>query len=268
MLIKALEVNMDNKKIIGSRINSALAMNNTLQKELAKQLNVKDNIVSYWCKGDRTPNTTQIIQIANCLNVSTDYLLGLTDVATNDKDLKFVCEYTGLDEKSVKYLNKVNAEIIRNWDLSEEEFAALGEDDEENYNLQEQKNYHNRYLIKHFKALNELVSFITYMLSPNESLEQFIHQLLYLEDYVSKYKTDKKTGSNKNSKQELFLNAELYIIEQEFNKKIYDIFNVDKLRNDIRNTDKPKKLTDDYIKKQSDEIHNFIDEVDNFLNNR
>lgn len=98
---------MDNKKIIGSRINSALAMNNTLQKELAKQLNVKDNIVSYWCKGDRTPNTSQIIQIANYLNVSTDYLLGVTDVATTDKDLKFVCEYTGLNETAIRNLHKI-----------------------------------------------------------------------------------------------------------------------------------------------------------------
>lgn len=96
---------MDNKKIIGSRINSALAMNNILQKELAKQLNVKDNIVSYWCKGDRTPNTSQIIQIANYLNVSTDYLLGVTDVATTDKDLKFVCDYTGLKEETIKLLS-------------------------------------------------------------------------------------------------------------------------------------------------------------------
>lgn len=98
---------MDNKKIIGSRINSALAMNNTLQKELAKQLNVKDNIVSYWCKGDRTPNTSQIIQIANYLNVSTDYLLGVTDVATTDKDLKFVCDYIGLDETAIRNLHKI-----------------------------------------------------------------------------------------------------------------------------------------------------------------
>lgn len=254
---------MDNKKIIGSRINSALAMNNTLQKELAKQLNVKDNIVSYWCKGDRTPNTTQIIQIANYLNVSTDYLLGITDVATTDKDLKFVCEYTGLDEKSVKYLNKVNAEIIRNWDLSEEEFVALGEDDKENYNLQEQKNYHNRYLIKHCKALNELVSFIAYMLLPEHTLDSFIHRLLYLEDYVLKYKSNEQIKNNDNSDKELLLNAHLYTIEQEFNRKLYDMFSVDKLRNDIRNTDELKKLTDDYIKKQSDEIHNLLNDINN-----
>lgn len=111
---------MDNKKIIGSRINSALAMNNTLQKELAKQLNVKDNIVSYWCKGDRTPNTSQIIQIANCLNVSTDYLLGVTDVATTDKDLKFVCDYTGLDEKTIDFfVNNKDDCSINNWEVIE-----------------------------------------------------------------------------------------------------------------------------------------------------
>lgn len=111
---------MDNKKIIGSRINSALAMNKTLQKELAKQLNVKDNIVSYWCKGDRTPNTTQIIQIANYLNVSTDYLLGVTDVATTDKDLKFVCDYTGLDEKTIDFfVNNKDDCSINKWEVIE-----------------------------------------------------------------------------------------------------------------------------------------------------
>ena len=90
--------------IIGKRINSALAEKDIKQKELAKKIGVNDNVISYWCSGSRTPNTQQIIQICNVLGVSADYLLGLTDVATTDKDLQYICDYTGLDEKAIQKL--------------------------------------------------------------------------------------------------------------------------------------------------------------------
>lgn len=95
------------ENIIGQRINTALAARDIKQKELAKQIGVKDNVVSYWCSGTRIPNTMQIVQIAKILNVSADYLLGLSDVATNNADLKAVCHYTGLDETSVLSLNDI-----------------------------------------------------------------------------------------------------------------------------------------------------------------
>ena len=90
--------------IIGKRINSALAEKDIKQKELAKKIGVNDNVISYWCSGSRTPNTQQIIQICNVLGVSADYLLGLSDVATNDKGLQYICDYTGLDEKAIQKL--------------------------------------------------------------------------------------------------------------------------------------------------------------------
>lgn len=92
--------------IIGKRINEALAESNIKQKELAHKIGVKDNVVSYWCNGSRIPNTEQIVKIAKALSVSTDYLLGISNVATNDKDLQFVCDYTGLDEETVEELHK------------------------------------------------------------------------------------------------------------------------------------------------------------------
>ena len=94
------------ENIIGQRINTALAARDIKQKELAKQIGVKDNVVSYWCSGTRLPNTTQIVQIAKILNVSSDYLLGLSGVATNDTDLKAVCSYTGLSENIIKFLSE------------------------------------------------------------------------------------------------------------------------------------------------------------------
>ncbi len=93
------------KKLIGSRINSALALRGMKQKELAKILGVTDNTVSYYVSGARTPNAEQIIAIANALDVSADYLLGLTDTKAIEPDIKTACEVTGLSEESISYLN-------------------------------------------------------------------------------------------------------------------------------------------------------------------
>ena len=96
---------MDNKKmVIGSRINSALAYSNKKQKDLAAHLGVPDNTISYFCSGKRVPNAEQIIKISKFLKVSSDYLLGLNENPTTDKDITFICDKTGLDEKAVKKL--------------------------------------------------------------------------------------------------------------------------------------------------------------------
>lgn len=43
-------------------------------------------------------------KIADYYGVSTDYLLGRTNIPTTDTEIKAVCEYTGLSEKAVKVL--------------------------------------------------------------------------------------------------------------------------------------------------------------------
>lgn len=101
------------RKIIGHRINELLAINDVKQKELAAHLSVSDNIVSYFVKGARVPNTEQIIKIANFFNVSSDYLLGLSDAKTTDTDLKMIVDYTGLSEESASNLH--NAAQTQFW---------------------------------------------------------------------------------------------------------------------------------------------------------
>ncbi len=96
------------KKILGIRLNTALAAANMKQKELAKLLGVTDNTISYFCSGKRIPNIEQIIQISKFLNVSTDFLLGLSDVKSTEADIKTICDYTGLNEKSISYLFEQN----------------------------------------------------------------------------------------------------------------------------------------------------------------
>ncbi len=95
------------KKLIGQRINEALAQKGVKQKDLAKVLGVSDNTISYFCSGARVPNTEQLISISKALEVSTDYLLGLTPNTTTDPDLKSICDYTGLNENSIEALQEV-----------------------------------------------------------------------------------------------------------------------------------------------------------------
>jgi len=50
------------------------------QEELAQKINISSSSISLYERGDREPNLNTLINISKTLNVSTDYLLGLTDI--------------------------------------------------------------------------------------------------------------------------------------------------------------------------------------------
>ncbi len=50
------------------------------QQELAQIFNVTQSTVAKWESGDREPNFSILIELANSFEVSTDMLLGLKDL--------------------------------------------------------------------------------------------------------------------------------------------------------------------------------------------
>lgn len=64
---------------IGYRISKARRYMNINQKELALKANIPEGSLSRYENDIREPKAAAIIQIADALEVSTDYLLGLTD---------------------------------------------------------------------------------------------------------------------------------------------------------------------------------------------
>ncbi len=90
------------KRAIAQRISTLISTKFIKQKDLAHAIGVTDNTISYFCKGTRTPNIQQIIQIARYFGVSVDYLLGLTENQTTDEDVKTACKVTGLSEGAIK----------------------------------------------------------------------------------------------------------------------------------------------------------------------
>lgn len=78
--------------------------NKITQQTLADKTGCSRQAISQYMDGSSTPNVDKLISIAKFFGVSTDYLLGLAQEPTTDMELNAICEYTGLDEKSVKQL--------------------------------------------------------------------------------------------------------------------------------------------------------------------
>lgn len=76
------------------------------QQTLSNELQISKAALSYYENGQRVPDIDTLKKVAVFFNVSSDYLLGLSDISSNDKDLKEVCSYTGLNEKVIMNIKK------------------------------------------------------------------------------------------------------------------------------------------------------------------
>lgn len=72
---------------------------------LAVEFKTTRQTVSNWQNGATVPDAVSICDIARYFGVTTDYLLGLTEVRTIETDARAVAEYTGLSEDAVKVLS-------------------------------------------------------------------------------------------------------------------------------------------------------------------
>ena len=107
---------MNNKKMIGNNLNTALAVRSVQQRELADAIGVLPNVVSYFCSGARTPNTQQLMDIADYLDVTTDFLLGRSKVINQDADFKEAADYFGLTDGKAIVLRQLKESNSRNLD--------------------------------------------------------------------------------------------------------------------------------------------------------
>ena len=65
--------------------------------------------ISNWQLGESVPDIVKLTEIAKYFNVSTDYLLGISDTKSLDVTARAAVEYTGLTESAV---GKLNAGIV------------------------------------------------------------------------------------------------------------------------------------------------------------
>lgn len=71
-------------------------------------MGISRSSLEYYEKNKRKPDIDVLLKIADYYGVSADYLLGRTNAETTDRDLRFVCEYTGLSENTVTTLSELH----------------------------------------------------------------------------------------------------------------------------------------------------------------
>lgn len=85
------------------------------RQEVADELEISRASLEYYEKGKRKPDIEVLAKIAEYYRVSTDYLLGLSIASTTDKDVQFICDYTGLSEEVIEKLHEIKLCAIQGY---------------------------------------------------------------------------------------------------------------------------------------------------------
>lgn len=77
------------------------------QAQLEEKLGISRTTISLYEGGKRVPGALELKKIAEKCNVSADYLLGLREDPTTDRDVQFVSDYTGLSGDAIEKIHSL-----------------------------------------------------------------------------------------------------------------------------------------------------------------
>lgn len=90
--------------ILNEKIKTLRNKEGISQQELSRLIGTSKSTIGLYETGETFPNAENIKKLAEHFNVSSDYLLGLTDVPTTDTTIQAICNRTGLSDDFVSYL--------------------------------------------------------------------------------------------------------------------------------------------------------------------
>lgn len=101
------------KEILKNRLESLIEQKKDLDYKLSETKQAELMDIPYqtfhkYVKGTAECSISNLAKIANYYNVSTDYLLGRTEVQTIDDFERAVCDYIGLSEEALNCLVAIN----------------------------------------------------------------------------------------------------------------------------------------------------------------
>lgn len=174
--------------VFAKRLRELIETSGVSQAELANSVGVTRQAINSYTLGNTVPNSDVLTDIAKYFDVSADYLLGLTDVKSNDTTVKSICEEIGLSDKSVNLLICLN----RIKKLEEEARTLLAKDT--NRNLVRESDYFDcessNKLFSYLDIINYFMENITYYWNGMEILRRIATVNIYGDEDDSSIETE------------------------------------------------------------------------------
>lgn len=82
------------------------------QVAFAARLDIARPTVAQYENGSRIPDAEMITKICSICRISSDWLLGISDIKIPDATIQEVCEYTGLSQAAVELLHKETIDYV------------------------------------------------------------------------------------------------------------------------------------------------------------
>ena len=98
----------DKMNITVERLRTLIDETELPRQAIADEMGCDVSTVTKHYNGTRNLTIDFIVMYARYFNVSSDYLLGLSDVRTVSPDTAMICRVTGLDDKAVRTLSEIN----------------------------------------------------------------------------------------------------------------------------------------------------------------
>ena len=102
-------------KNFADRLSDLISESGKGVKQLSEDIGISTGAISKYQNDASTPGADAVVKIAKYFNVTSDWLLGLTNVKTPDGDVRRVCDYTGLTEDVVGRLHNTIATDKKFW---------------------------------------------------------------------------------------------------------------------------------------------------------
>lgn len=98
----------DKNGVILERFKSLVNSSKKTRQAIAKDMGCDTSTVTKQYNGDLKLSVDYLVKYAKYFGVSADYLLGLSEEPSTDKDMQYICDYTGLSLAAVDNLHSIS----------------------------------------------------------------------------------------------------------------------------------------------------------------